>query len=89
LVVFLVGAKRDPVGYGAALRWHPGGRLLGPWRLAVHGEEEMMVQLVKRVKMPTSAAAPMDIIVLVGCNGGGVSRSIDSQGNHKSEGGHH
>jgi hypothetical protein len=88
LVVFLMGTK-GPVGAGAASRWLPDDRLLGPWGVPVHGEDKTVDQLVKRVRMPPSVVSPMGVIVLVGDDGVGVSRSIDSRGNIRSEGGHH
>jgi hypothetical protein len=67
----------------------PGGGLLGPWDVAIHDEEETVIQLVKRVRMPPSVSTPVCVVFLVGGDGGGVSRSIDSRGNLRSEGGHH
>jgi hypothetical protein len=40
-----------------------------------------MVQLVKLVRIPPSKAVAVGVIVLVGGDGGSVSRSIDSGGN--------
>jgi hypothetical protein len=56
--------------------------------VAVHFEEEMVVKLVKRVRMPPSAAVPVRVVVLVGGDDGGVSCSVDPIGNLRSEGGH-
>jgi len=81
--------RRDPVGGGAASRRLPGGRVLGPWGVAVHAEEETVVQLVKRVRMSPSTAALVGVVFLVGGVGGDVSRSIDSGGNLRSRGCHH
>jgi hypothetical protein len=39
--------------------WLPGSGSLRPWDIAVHGEEEKVVQLLKRVTMPPSKAAPV------------------------------
>jgi hypothetical protein len=66
----------------------PGGGFLGSWGVAVHGEETV-VKLLKRVRMPPSVATPVGVVFLIGGDGGGVSRSIDSKGNLRSEGGHH
>jgi hypothetical protein len=63
--------------------------LLDPWGVAVHGEENMMVYLVKQVRMLASTPAPMGVVVLIGGDGGGVSGSIDSGGNLRFKGGHH
>jgi uncharacterized membrane protein len=52
--------------------------------VAINVEEETVVQLVKRVRMSPSIAAPMGVVFLVGGVGGGVSRSIDSEGNLRS-----
>jgi hypothetical protein len=71
LVIFLVGG-------GAASRWLPCGGSLGPWVVVVHNEEETVIQLVKRMRMPSSAATPAGVIVIVGGDGGGVSQSITS-----------
>jgi hypothetical protein len=63
-------------------------RRLGTWGVAVHFEEEMVVKLVKRVRMPPSAAVTVRVVVLVGGDDGGVSCSVDPIGNLRSEGGH-
>jgi hypothetical protein len=54
--------------------------------VVVHGEE-MVVQLVKQVKMPPWVAVPVNVVVLVGGDGRGVSCSIDFGENLISEGG--
>jgi hypothetical protein len=46
-------------------------RFLGPWGVAAHGEEERVVRLVRRVRMPPSASVPVGVVVLVGGDGGG------------------
>jgi hypothetical protein len=60
--------------------------LLGSWGVAVHVKEETVV---KQVRMPPSATAPVCFVVLVGGDDGGDSRSIDSREILKSEGCHH
>jgi hypothetical protein len=50
----------------------------GPWVVVVHDEEETVIQLVKWMRMPSSAATPVGVLVIVGGDGGGVSRSITS-----------
>jgi hypothetical protein len=47
--------------------------------VAVHGEENTMVYLVKQVRMLASTPAPMGVVVLIGGDDGGVSGSIDSE----------
>jgi hypothetical protein len=42
--------------------------------VAVHSEEEMVDQQMKWVRMPSSAAAPVGVVFLVGGVGGDVSR---------------
>jgi hypothetical protein len=79
----------DPIDGGAASWQFLGGELRGPWIVAVHAEEETVAQLMKRVRMLPSMAAPVGVVVLVGGDGRGVSRSIDSRGSLGSEGGHH
>jgi hypothetical protein len=81
--------QRDLAIGGGASRRLPGGGSLGSWGVAVHGEEETVVQLLKRVRMPSSTAAPVGVVFLVGGYGGGVSRSIVSGGNLRTGGGHH
>jgi hypothetical protein len=56
-------------------------RLLGSWGVAVHDKEETVV---KQVRM-----ALVGVVVLIGGDDGGVSRSIDSGDILKSEGCHH
>jgi hypothetical protein len=79
----------DLIGGSASSKRFPGGGLLGPLGVAVHDEEETVVQLMKRVRMTPSTAAPVGVIVLVGGDGGGVSRFTDFGGNLRSEEGHH
>jgi hypothetical protein len=62
--------QMDPISGGAASWRFPGGGLLGPWGVAAHGEEETVVQLMKRVRMPSSKVAPAGVVVLVGGDGG-------------------
>jgi hypothetical protein len=49
----------------------------------------MMVQLLKRVRMPLSMAAPVGVVFFGGGDGGGGSRPIVSGGNLRSGGEHH
>jgi hypothetical protein len=62
--------QRDPVGGGVASRRFPDGGLFGPWGVAVHGEEETVVQLVKRVRMPPSAVVFVGVVFVIGGDGG-------------------
>jgi hypothetical protein len=52
------------------LWWLPGGGSLGSWGVTVHGEEETVFQLLKRVRMPPSMAAPVGVVFLVGSDVG-------------------
>jgi hypothetical protein len=45
----------------------------GSWGVAVYGEEETVVQLMKRVRILPSTMTPVGD-VLIGGEGGGVSR---------------
>jgi hypothetical protein len=45
--------------------------------VSVHDEEETVVQLMKLVRMLPSPVVPVGVLVLVGGDDGGVSRSID------------
>jgi hypothetical protein len=68
--------KRD-LAYGdATSRRLPDGGSLALWGAAVHGEEGMVVQLLKRVWMPSSMSAPVGFVFLVGGDGGGISHSL-------------
>jgi hypothetical protein len=81
--------QRDVASGGGASRWLPSDGSLGPWGVAVHGEEETVVLMLKRVRIPPSTEAPVGVVFLVGGDGGGVSRSIVSGGNLRCRGGHH
>jgi hypothetical protein len=84
-----MSVQRDLAYGGAASRRLPDGGSLTSWGAAVHGEEGMVVQLLKRVRMPSSIAAPVGVIFLVRGNGGGVSRFVVSRGNLRSGGCYH
>jgi hypothetical protein len=91
LIHFLVSSsstQRDLTSGAAASRWLPGGGSLGLW---VNAEEETMVQLLKRVRMPSSMMVQVrvnsSLEAMLG--GGGVSPSIVSEKNLKSGVRHH
>jgi hypothetical protein len=66
---------------GGVVSWRlSDGGSIGPWVAAVHVEEGTMVQQMKRVRMSLSTATSMGAVFLVGCDGGGISRSIVSEG---------
>jgi hypothetical protein len=50
--------QMNPISGGAASWRFAGGRLLGPWGVAVHGEEETVVQLMKRVRVALAPLIP-------------------------------
>jgi hypothetical protein len=81
--------QSDSIIDGAASQRLLGSGLLCSWDVAVHGEEETVVQLAKRARTPPLAAPPAGVAVLVGGDGGGVSHSIDLAGNLSSKRGHH
>jgi hypothetical protein len=73
--------QRDLTSGGVGSRWLPSGGSLGSWGAVVHGEEEIVVQLLSRVRMPPSTVVPVSVVFLVGGNDGSVYRSILFMGN--------